>query len=92
MSKRNSFRQFLLLSEALYGKFRGTDLAGGLHPSGPDHLPVPAERILRKPLTGGEIHINQTETVTIAAVPFQIVRQGPMEIAPDIGSAFHGLV
>ena len=43
--------------------------------SGLDDLPVPVERILREPLAGGEIHIDQTETVAVAAVPFQIVGQ-----------------
>lgn len=54
-----------------------------------DQLPVPEIRILGNPVPGTVVNIDQAEAVAVTAVPLKVVRQSPVEIAPDIRSTLH---
>ena len=54
--------------------------------SGTDDIPVPVEGFLGSPVSGGIVHEDQAEAVAVTAVPLEVVGQGPVEIAADIGT------
>ena len=62
-----------------------------LHLSAPDDLGVPFVGILGDPLLAAVVHIDQAEVLLVAVTPLEIVRQGPVEVATDIGAVFDGL-
>ena len=53
---------------------------------------IPPEGILGDPPEIGEVHVNQTEPVAVAAVPLEIVRQRPVEESTDIRAALQCLI
>ena len=48
---------------------------------------VPVGAVLQNAFSGGEIHKDQTKAFAVAAVPLVVVRQGPVEVAPDLRAA-----
>ena len=73
------------------------DLSGGLIQTlsqvrtvGANDLPVPPPAVLQHPVPCGVIHIGQAKAGIVALRPFEVVRQGPLEIPPDIRALVNG--
>ena len=52
---------------------------------------VPISAVLIDARSGGKIHIHQAKALAVAAVPFEVVRQGPVEVASQVRAAGEGV-
>src|SRR6185436_18711446 len=57
----------------------------------PHQLPVPVERVLRRPPQGLVVDVHQAEARRITLGPLEIVHQGPAEVATDVDAGVHRL-
>src|SRR3954452_20774476 len=57
----------------------------------PHQLPVPVERVLRRPPQGLVVDVHQAEARRVTLGPFKIVHQGPAEVPPDVNTGIHRL-
>ena len=56
-----------------------------------DDVLIPAEGIFRNTLAGREVNIDKAKAFAIATAPLEVIRQGPLEVTPDIGTVFDGV-
>ena len=57
-----------------------------------DHLGKPPGTVFVDAVSRGEIHVDQAEAFAVAAVPFEIVCQGPMEVAQKLRTPGEGVL
>ena len=67
------------------GSVRGIDTSlSQVRTVGANDLPVPPPAVFQHPVPCGVIHIGQAKAGVIALRPLEVIRQGPLEIPPDI--------
>ena len=63
-----------------------------VNPTPPNHLPVKLRALLQRSFQRGEVDVDDAEAFGVAEGPFEVVEEGPDEVAADVRALLDGAV